>query len=65
MLPQNDGGVIVNCGSVHSYVGKAKVAAYAAAKGGVKLFTQPTAVALIGLHPIGRFGTTEEVVRGS
>ncbi|MBN9045871.1 MAG: glucose 1-dehydrogenase [Rhizobiales bacterium] len=34
------GGVIVNCGSIHSYVGKSGVTAYAAAKGGVKLLTQ-------------------------
>ncbi|MFB9326313.1 SDR family NAD(P)-dependent oxidoreductase [Paenibacillus aurantiacus] len=45
MLAQNNGGAIVNCGSVHSFVGKARVAAYAAAKGGVKLFTQSSAVA--------------------
>ncbi len=34
------GGVIVNCGSIHSHVGKRSVTAYAAAKGGVKLLTQ-------------------------
>ena len=34
------GGVIVNCGSIHSHVGKRGVTAYAAAKGGVKLLTQ-------------------------
>lgn len=34
------GGVIVNCGSIHSHVGKSGVTAYAAAKGGVKLLTQ-------------------------
>jgi NAD(P)-dependent dehydrogenase (short-subunit alcohol dehydrogenase family) len=34
------GGVIVNCGSSHSHVGKRGVTAYAAAKGGVKLLTQ-------------------------
>lgn len=34
------GGVIVNCGSIHSRVGKRGVTAYAAAKGGVKLLTQ-------------------------
>lgn len=33
-------GVIVNCGSIHSFVGKSRVTAYAAAKAGVKLLTQ-------------------------
>ncbi|WP_439272791.1 SDR family NAD(P)-dependent oxidoreductase [Pseudochrobactrum sp. HB0163] len=37
------GGVIVNCGSIHSHVGKRGVTAYAAAKGGVKLLTQTLA----------------------
>ncbi len=36
-------GVIVNSGSIHSFVGKAGVTAYAAAKGGVKLLTQTLA----------------------
>ncbi|MFC4778060.1 SDR family NAD(P)-dependent oxidoreductase [Paenibacillus sp. GCM10023252] len=40
MLKQEGGGVIVNCGSIHSHVGKARVTAYASAKGGVKLLTQ-------------------------
>jgi len=40
MLEQGTGGAIVNCGSIHSHVGKARVTAYAAAKGGVKLLTQ-------------------------
>lgn len=40
MLTQGTGGVIVNCGSIHSHVGKGAVTAYAAAKGGVKLLTQ-------------------------
>ncbi|MBP2000736.1 NAD(P)-dependent dehydrogenase (short-subunit alcohol dehydrogenase family) [Paenibacillus shirakamiensis] len=40
VLKQGDGGVIVNCGSIHSHVGKGSVTAYAAAKGGVKLLTQ-------------------------
>lgn len=40
MLSQGGGGVIVNCGSIHSHVGKGSVTAYAAAKGGVKLLTQ-------------------------
>lgn len=38
------GGVIVNCGSIHSHVGKRGVTAYAAAKGGVKLLTQTLSV---------------------
>ncbi|ALH96345.1 SDR family NAD(P)-dependent oxidoreductase [Acinetobacter equi] len=37
-------GVIVNCGSVHSFVGKHAVTAYAAAKAGVKLLTQTLAI---------------------
>lgn len=40
MLRQGGGGVIVNCGSIHSHVGKSGVTGYAAAKGGVKLLTQ-------------------------
>ena len=40
MLSQGTGGAIVNCGSIHSHVGKAGVTAYASAKGGVKLLTQ-------------------------
>lgn len=40
MLAQGHGGAIVNCGSIHSHVGKAGVTAYASAKGGVKLLTQ-------------------------
>ncbi|WP_217560350.1 SDR family NAD(P)-dependent oxidoreductase [Paenibacillus sp. GbtcB18] len=40
MLAQGTGGAIVNCGSIHSHVGKAGVTAYASAKGGVKLLTQ-------------------------
>ncbi|MCJ8014887.1 SDR family oxidoreductase [Paenibacillus sp. KQZ6P-2] len=40
MLEQEHGGAIVNCGSIHSHVGKANVTAYASAKGGVKLLTQ-------------------------
>ncbi|BDU16316.1 SDR family NAD(P)-dependent oxidoreductase [Lysobacter auxotrophicus] len=43
MLVQG-GGVIVNCGSIHSHVGKHGVTAYAAAKGGVKLLTQTLAI---------------------
>ncbi|CAM4214624.1 MAG: SDR family oxidoreductase [Paenibacillus macerans] len=45
MLSQGNGGAIVNCGSVHSHVGKARVTAYAAAKGGVKMLTQSAAIA--------------------
>ncbi|WP_314588597.1 SDR family NAD(P)-dependent oxidoreductase [Paenibacillus terrigena] len=40
MLKQGTGGAIVNCGSIHSHVGKHGVTAYASAKGGVKLLTQ-------------------------
>lgn len=43
MLKQG-GGAVVNCGSIHSHVGKAGVTAYAAAKGGVKLLTQTLAI---------------------
>ena len=45
MLKQESKGAIVNCGSVNSHVGKARVCAYASAKGGVKLLTKSTAVA--------------------
>ncbi|WP_143833212.1 SDR family NAD(P)-dependent oxidoreductase [Oceanobacillus timonensis] len=40
MLKQENGGAIVNNDSIHGFVGKAGVGAYAAAKGGVKLLTQ-------------------------
>ncbi|CDQ42010.1 MULTISPECIES: SDR family NAD(P)-dependent oxidoreductase [Virgibacillus] len=40
MRKQGTGGAIVNSGSIHSFVGKDGVTAYAAAKGGVKLLTQ-------------------------
>lgn len=43
MLKQPEGGVIVNCGSIHSFVGKSGVTAYAAAKGGVKVLTETLA----------------------
>lgn len=36
--------MIVNCGSIHSWVGKHSVTAYAASKGGVKLLTQTLAI---------------------
>jgi len=45
MLAQGDGGAIVNCGSVHSFVGKARVSAYASAKGGVHMLTRSSAAA--------------------
>ncbi|MBP6862486.1 MAG: glucose 1-dehydrogenase [Neisseriaceae bacterium] len=44
MLTQPEGGAIVNCGSIHSFVGKAGVTAYSAAKGAVKLLTQTLAI---------------------
>lgn len=37
---QGDGGVIVNCGSIHSFVSLPNPTAYSSAKGGVKLLTQ-------------------------
>lgn len=40
MLKQETGGVIVNNDSIHGFVGKPGVSAYAASKGGVKLLTQ-------------------------
>ena len=43
-LAHNKQGVIVNCGSIHSWVGKKGVTAYSAAKGGVKLLTQTLAI---------------------
>lgn len=43
-LQQNKPGIIVNCGSIHSWVGKSGVTAYAASKGGVKLLTHTLAV---------------------
>ncbi|AKJ41641.1 Glucose 1-dehydrogenase [Pragia fontium] len=43
-LENQQRGVIVNCGSIHSFVGKKHVTAYAAAKGGVKLLTETLAV---------------------
>lgn len=39
-LAQKRPGVIVNSGSIHSFVGRSGVTAYAASKGGVKLLTQ-------------------------
>ncbi|UQW97840.1 glucose 1-dehydrogenase [Rummeliibacillus sp. G93] len=40
MLKQETGGAIVNNDSIHGFVGKPGVSAYAASKGGVKLLTQ-------------------------
>ncbi|GEL04648.1 SDR family NAD(P)-dependent oxidoreductase [Rummeliibacillus stabekisii] len=40
MLKQEKGGAIVNNDSIHGFVGKPGVSAYAASKGGVKLLTQ-------------------------
>lgn len=40
MLKQDNGGAIVNNDSIHGFVGKKTVGAYAASKGGVKLLTQ-------------------------
>lgn len=42
-LTNGQKGIIVNCGSIHSFVGKQHVTAYAAAKGGVKLLTETLA----------------------
>lgn len=39
-LKQGNGGVIVNAGSIHSFVALPSTTAYASAKGGVKLLTQ-------------------------
>lgn len=40
---QGTGGVIVNSGSIHSFVARQGLAAYSASKGGVKLLTQQIA----------------------
>jgi len=40
MLKQGHGGAIVNTGSIHSFVAKQGVTAYAAAKGGVAMLTR-------------------------
>ncbi|ACS98989.1 SDR family NAD(P)-dependent oxidoreductase [Paenibacillus sp. JDR-2] len=45
MLKQGTGGAVVNCGSIHSHVARNTIPAYSAAKGGVKLLTQSTAIA--------------------
>ncbi|PHM35711.1 SDR family NAD(P)-dependent oxidoreductase [Xenorhabdus innexi] len=44
MLKQKSGGVIVNCGSIHSFVSREAITAYTASKGGVKLLTQTLAI---------------------
>ncbi len=43
MLKQG-GGAVINCGSIHSHVGRTGLTAYSAAKGGVKLLTQTLAI---------------------
>ena len=43
-VKQGQPGIIVNCGSIHSFVGRSGVTAYAASKGGVKLLTQTLAI---------------------
>ena len=43
-LANNRPGIIVNSGSIHSFVGIRGVTAYAAAKGGIKLLTQTIAI---------------------
>ena len=44
MLKQENGGAIVNLGSVHSFVATPQSSAYSASKGGIKLMTQSLAV---------------------
>lgn len=39
-LGQQQTGIIVNCGSIHSWVGRHGLTAYSAAKGGVRLLTK-------------------------
>lgn len=43
-LSKDKPGVIVNCGSIHSWVGKSGITGYAASKGAVKLLTQTLAI---------------------
>ncbi len=43
-LKQGKGGAIVNCGSIHSWVGKSGLSTYSATKGAVKLLTQTLAI---------------------
>ena len=51
-LKQGTGGVIVNAGSIHSFVSLPTTTAYSSAKGGVKLLTQNlcTAYAKYGIR---------------
>ncbi len=39
-IQQDQSGIIVNCGSIHSWVGKERITGYATTKGAVKLLTQ-------------------------
>lgn len=43
-LERDQPGVIVNCGSIHSWVGKSGISGYSATKGAVKLLTQTLAI---------------------
>lgn len=43
-LEKDQPGVIVNCGSIHSWVGKPGLSGYSATKGAVKLLTQTLAI---------------------
>lgn len=43
-LERDKPGVIVNCGSIHSWVGKKGISGYSATKGAVKLLTQTLAI---------------------
>jgi len=43
-LEKGQKGVIVNCGSIHSWVGKSGISGYSATKGAVKLLTQTLAI---------------------
>lgn len=43
-LSKDQQGVIVNCGSIHSWVGKSGISGYSATKGAVKLLTQTLAI---------------------
>lgn len=43
-LAHNQPGIIVNCGSIHSWVGKSGLSGYSATKGAVKLLTQTLAI---------------------
>lgn len=43
-LAKKQTGVIINCGSIHSWVGKSGISGYSATKGAVKLLTQTLAI---------------------